>query len=88
MVKNKFPNLNENGNDPVKQRWHNEALPSYHHMRNVALILIITAIMALLTILSTHVIDKVLVMDYSQVKITAFNLGGQIKEVVVSDLIA
>jgi hypothetical protein len=51
-------------------------------------ITIITAIMAALIILSTHVIDKVLVMGHSQVKVTAFSLGDQIKEVVVSDLIA
>jgi hypothetical protein len=87
MVKNKFPNKNENGNDPVKQGWYNAGLPSHPHIRNVALILIITAIMAALTILTAHVIDKVLVMDHSQVKITAFSLGDQIKEVVVSDLI-
>jgi hypothetical protein len=85
MIKNKFPNKNESGNDPIKQGSCNEASASYHHMRNVVLIIIITAIMAALTILSVHVIDKVLVT--SQIKITAFNLADQIKEVVVSDLI-
>ena len=86
MVKNKFPNKNENGDDPVKQDSYNEASASYHHMRNIVLITIITAIMAALTItiLSVHVIEKVIVT--SQIKITAFNLADQIKEVVV-DLI-
>jgi len=79
MVKNKFLNENENRNDPVKQGSYNEASPSYHYMRNVVLIIIITVIMAALTVLSVHVIDKVLVTDHYQVKITAFNLGDQIK---------
>lgn len=51
------------------------------HMRNVALILIITALMAALTSLSAHVIDKLLGMGNSQIRSTAFSL----KEVVVID---
>lgn len=56
-------------------------------MRNVALILIITALMAALTSLSAHVIDKLLGIDNSQVRITDFSLRDQIEDVVVFDSI-
>ncbi len=56
-------------------------------MRNVALILIITALMAALTSLSAHVIDKLLGIGNSQVRITDFSLRDQIEDVVVFDSI-
>ncbi len=56
-------------------------------MRNIALILIITALMAALTSLSAHVIDKLLGIGNSQVRITDFSLRDQIEDVVVFDSI-
>jgi len=87
MVRNKFPNKNKHRNYPAKQGWYNEGSLSYHHMRNVALILIITALMAALTSLSAHVIDKLLGIGNSQVRITDFSLRDQIEDVVVFDSI-
>jgi hypothetical protein len=62
MVRNKFPNKNKHRNYPAKKGWYNEGSLSYYRMRNVALILIITAFMAALTILAAHAIDKLLGM--------------------------
>jgi hypothetical protein len=85
MVRNEFPNKNKHRKYPVKQGSYNEGSLSYRHMRNVALILLITAIMAALTSLSAHVTDKLLRMGNSQVIITAFSLRDQLKEVVAFD---
>ncbi|MFY9797268.1 MAG: hypothetical protein WAK17_15215 [Candidatus Nitrosopolaris sp.] len=62
MVRNKF--ANENKTYPTKQGWYHKGPLSYHYMRNVVLILVITAA---LTSLSAHVTDKLLGMGNSHV---------------------
>ena len=87
MVRNKFPNKNKYRNYPDKQRWYDEGSLSCHHMRNVALILIITVLMAALTSITVYFIDKLQGMDNSQIRVTAFSLRDQLKEVLLFDSI-
>lgn len=88
MVRNKFPYKNKHINFPAKQGSYIEGTLTYHHMRNVALILIITALTAALTSLTVYFIDKLLRMGNSQIQITAFSLRDQLKEGVVFDSLA